>query len=65
MILRPRLAALLTGQTWRMLSVNNLRRALVSVLSAARLDVTFAEGGAMGGSTGRNTYPGRYTITGG
>ena len=64
MIFSPRPPSSLTGPAWQVLSVNNGRGAVVSVLADTQLDVTFGENGIVSGTTGCNNYRGLYTVTG-
>jgi len=64
MVFSPRPPVSLTGPAWQVLSVNNGRGALASVVQGTQLDATFGEDGIVSGSTGCNGYRGLYTTTG-
>jgi heat shock protein HslJ len=64
MVFSPQPPASLSGPAWQVLSVNNGRGALTSVLPETQLEATFGENGIVGGSTGCNAYRGLYTVTG-
>jgi heat shock protein HslJ len=64
MVFSPQPPVSLTGPAWQVLSVNNGRGAVVSVVPETQLDATFGESGIVGGNTGCNTYRGLYTVTG-
>ena len=62
MVFSPQPPLSLTGPSWQVLSVNNGRDAVVSVLLGTQLDGTFGEDGTVSGNTGCNTYRGLYTV---
>ena len=64
MVFSPRPPVSLTGPAWQVLSVNNGRGAVASVVQGTQLDATFGEDGIVSGSTGCNTYRGLYATTG-
>ena len=64
MVFSPRPPVSLTGPAWQVLSVNNGRGAVASVLPETQLDVTFGGHGIVSGNTGCNNYRGLYTVTG-
>ena len=64
MVFSPRPPVSLTGSAWQVLSVNNGRGAVASVVPETQLDVTFGENGIVSGSTGCNAYRGLYTVAG-
>jgi len=64
MVFSQRPPASLTGPAWQVLSVNNGRGAVVSVLAETQLDATFGEDGIVSGNTGCNSYRGLYTVSG-
>jgi len=64
MVFSPQPPLSLTGAAWQVLSVNNGRGAVTSVVPETQLDATFDERGIVSGSTGCNTYRGLYTVTG-
>jgi heat shock protein HslJ len=61
MVFGPQPPMTLTGPAWQVLSVNNGRGAVVSVLPETQLNATFGEGGIVSGNTGCNMYRGLYT----
>ena len=64
MVFSARPPVSLTGPAWQVLSVNNGREAIVSVLPETQLTATFGEDGIVDGNTGCNSYRGLYTVTG-
>jgi len=64
MVFSPQPTVSLTGPAWQVLSVNNGRGAVTSVLPETQLDATFDERGIVTGKTGCNTYRGLYTVSG-
>jgi heat shock protein HslJ len=63
MVFSPQPAVSLTGAPWRVLSVNNGRGSVSSVVQGTQLSVTFGEDGNASGETGCNTFRGPYTVT--
>jgi heat shock protein HslJ len=64
MVFSPRPPLSLTGRAWQVLSVNNGRGAVVSVVPGTQLDATFGDNGIVSGNTGCNAYRGLYTVAG-
>jgi putative lipoprotein len=64
MVFSPRPPVSLTGRAWQVLTVNNGRGAVASVVPGTQLDVTFGENGIVSGSTGCNAYRGLYAVAG-
>jgi heat shock protein HslJ len=62
MVFSPQPPVSLTGLAWQVVSVNNGRGGLASVLSETQLDATFSDQGIVSGTTGCNTYRGLYTV---
>jgi heat shock protein HslJ len=64
MVFSPQPPVSLTGPAWQVLSVNNGRGAVVTVLPETQLDAMFGEDGIVSGNTGCNAYRALYTVTG-
>jgi heat shock protein HslJ len=54
----------LAGTTWQVLTYNNGKQAVVSVLIGTSLNVNFGSDGAISGNSGCNTYLGTYKADG-
>jgi heat shock protein HslJ len=54
----------LAGTTWKVLSYNNGKEAVVSVMTGTDLTATFGTDGSLSGSAGCNNYTGAYQVTG-
>jgi heat shock protein HslJ len=64
MLFSPQPPLSLAGPAWQVLSVNNGRGAVVTVLPETQLDATFGETGIVTGSTGCNNYRALYSVAG-
>src|SRR3954447_24665577 len=64
MLFSPQPPLSLSGPDWQVLSVNNGRGAVVTVLPETQLDATFGENGIVSGSTGCNNYRALYSVAG-
>jgi heat shock protein HslJ len=54
----------LAGTSWRVISYNNGRQAVVSTLAGTRLTMAFSNDGRVGGSAGCNNFNAPYTLEG-
>ncbi len=55
----------LTGVVWELVSYNNGKEAVVSVLAGTTLTAEFAQDGTLSGSSGCNRYSASYSVDGG
>jgi heat shock protein HslJ len=54
----------LAGTSWEVISYNNGKQAVTSVLAGSTITAQFGEDGTLSGNSGCNTYNGSYTVTG-
>lgn len=54
----------LAGTAWNVLSYNNGKQAVTSVLAGTTITVEFGEDGTVSGNSGCNSYGGTYKVTG-
>jgi heat shock protein HslJ len=64
MIFAPSAPAGLLGTSWEVISYNNGREAVVSLLTGTDISLTFGTDGQVSGNAGCNSYSGDYQTSG-